>query len=178
MSDASDTRSDVHTVTYSRDVSVSVRRAGPADVEALVALVNRAYAVEASFVGGQRTHRDEVAALVATGTFLVIEQAGGLAAAVHVDPHGYFGMLSVHPELQRLGLGTRLVRIAEAMCEAAGAETVSLKIVNLRTELGRWYRSLGYEVVATAPYTHREVRRPCHFVVMRKMLGAGAAAAA
>jgi ribosomal protein S18 acetylase RimI-like enzyme len=83
---------------------------------------------------------------------------------------GYFGMLSVAPELQGMGLGTRLVRIAEAMCEAMGAPTVRLLIVNLRDELGRWYRSLGYEEVGIMPYDHRPVKQPCHFVEMQRSI--------
>jgi GNAT superfamily N-acetyltransferase len=102
---------------------------------------------------------------------------GRLAAAVYIDPRrdgdrGYFGMLSVDPEFQGMGLGTRLVRIAEAMCEAMGARSVRLNIVNLREELGRWYRSLGYHEVGTAPYDHRPVKQPCHFVEMHKHFAA------
>jgi ribosomal protein S18 acetylase RimI-like enzyme len=154
----------------------SVRRAQLADAAALADLVNRAYAVEGFFVDGQRTDADEIARLLRTGTFLVLEHGGdrpALAAAVYVEANagsGYFGMLSVAPELQGMGLGTRLVRIAEAMCEAMGAPTVRLRIVNLREELGRWYRSLGYEEVGTAPYDHRPVKQPCHFVEMERSI--------
>jgi GNAT superfamily N-acetyltransferase len=133
-----------------------------------VELVNLAYAVEAFFVQGQRTNAAELAAFCTR--FIVLEQASGLAAAVYVEERGYFGMLSVRPGLQGLGLGTRLVRIAEGICEAAGATDMQLRMVNLRDELGRWYRSLGYRPVGTSPYTHREVLRPCHFVEMKRSL--------
>ncbi len=158
-------------------LAISVRRAQPADAPALAALVNRAYEVERFFVDGERTSADEISRLVATGQFLVLEAKGFLAAAVYVeasrDPNqgGYIGMLSVDPGFQGQGLGTRLVRIAEAMCEAMGASWVRLRIVNLREELGRWYKSLGYHEVGTAPYTHRPVKQPCHFVEMRRSLG-------
>lgn len=154
----------------------SVRRAQLSDAAALADLVNRAYAVEGFFVDGQRTNADEIARLIRTGAFLVLEHGGDrpqLAAAVYVEANpegGYFGMLSVAPELQGMGLGTRLVRLAEAMCEAMGAPTVRLRIVNLRDELGRWYRSLGYEAVGTAPYDHRPVKQPCHFVEMQRSI--------
>ena len=151
-------------------LATSVRRATAADAAALATLVNRAYAVEAFFVDGNRTSASEIEALMDRAEFLVLEHEGGLAAAVYVELHGYFGMLSVEPALQGLGLGTRLVRIAEALCEAQGCRTVSLRIVNVREELGRWYRSLGYHEVGTAPYEHRPVKRPCHFVDMRKEL--------
>lgn len=162
------------------DLAISVRSATSSDAPALAALVNRAYAVEAFFVDGDRTNRREVEELIDRGTFVVLEHAGGLAAAVYVE-HGYFGLLSVLPEFQGHGLGTRLVRIAEAMCEAAGCHEVNLRIINLREELGRWYRSLGYQEVGTAPFEHRSLLQPCHFVTMRKSLrpvtAVGAAAA-
>jgi N-acetylglutamate synthase-like GNAT family acetyltransferase len=153
-----------------------VRRAQPADAAVLAELVNSAYAIEGFFVDGQRTNAEEIARMMRQGTFLVLERGGedlALAAAVYVEASpegGYFGMLSVAPTLQGMGLGTRLVRIAEAMCEAMGASTVRLRIVNLREELGRWYRSLGYEEIGTAPYDHRDVKKPCHFVEMQRSI--------
>jgi ribosomal protein S18 acetylase RimI-like enzyme len=158
-------------------LSASVRRAGAADAAALADLVNRAYAIEAFFVEGDRTNADEIARMMQTGAFVVLEQPGALAAAVYVEARGYFGMLSVSPELQGAGLGRRLVGIAEGLCEAACATTMSLRIINLREELGRWYRSLGYREVGTAPYEHRTTKRPCHFVEMAKPLRPVAAAA-
>jgi len=154
----------------------SVRRAELADAAALAELVNRAHAIEGFFIDGQQTSADEIARLMRTGTFLVLEHGGdrpALAGAVYVEARregGSIGLLSVAPELQGMGLGTRLVRIAEAMCEAMGATTVRLRIVNLRDELGRWYRSLGYEEVGTAPYDHRPVKQPCHFVEMQRSI--------
>ncbi len=163
------------------DLAISVRSATASDAPALALLVNRAYAVEASFVDGERTNAREIERMLGRGTFVVLEHAGGLAAAVYVErgadrpavgseERGYFGMLSVLPELQGHGLGTRLVRIAEALCEATGCREIDLRIVNLREELGRWYRSLGYHEVGTSPYEHRRVKRACHFVEMRKSL--------
>lgn len=165
MSEASDTRLTVHS-----DLAISVRRALPADAAAVADLVNEAYAIESSFVDGDRTSASEVVALMERGYFIVLEHSEGLAASVFMDPSGYLGMLSVAPGFQRLGLGTRLVRIVEALCEAAGCGEVTLRIINLRNELGRWYRSLGYVEVGTSPYEHRPVKQACHFVEMRKIL--------
>ena len=161
-------------------IATSVRRAQPSDTLALTELVNRAYAIEASFIDGQRTTADEIAKLIRSGGFLVLEYAGGIAAAVlfqapgehaGLSPsHAHFGMLSVLPELQRLGLGRRLVQVAEAMAEATGASSMSLRVINLREELSRWYKSLGYREVGTAPYNGRSAKRPCHFIEMAKPL--------
>jgi ribosomal protein S18 acetylase RimI-like enzyme len=158
-----------------------VRRARLADAAALADLVNRAFAVEASFIEGQRTSTDEIAALIRSGGFLVLESDRGICAAVlFVRPgeraslpasHAYFGMLSVSPELQGMGLGRRLVRVAEAMAEASGATSMRLRIINLREELSRWYKSLGYREVGTAPCANIPIKRPCHFIDMEKPLG-------
>jgi len=158
-------------------LAISVRRATPDDAPELTDLVNAAYAIEKSFFDGDRTDEDEIAAMTESGLFLVLEQAGGLAAAVYLERRGnmaYFGMLSVRPELQGMGLGKRLVRICEAMAEATGASAMTLRIVSLREELGRWYRGLGYREVGTSPLTHRAMKRPCHFVDMHKDLGSSA----
>ena len=154
-------------------LSPSVRSATSADAAALAALVNAAYAVEEFFVDGDRTNAAELAEMMQAGTFLVLDHGrDGLAAAVYVERRGYLGMLSVLPALQGQGLGKRLVRIAEALCEAAGCATMSLRIINLREELARWYRSLGYRETGVTPYTHRVVKRPVHFVEMQRSLAA------
>ena len=154
------------------ELAISVRRATIADAHAVAELVNRAYAVESFFVEGDRTNAEEVARLIERTTFVVLEQRAGasLAAGVYFEPSGYFGMLSVSPDLQGHGLGRRLVGIAEAMGEAMGLGAMTLQIVNVREDLGRWYRSLGYREVGTAPYVSRPVKQPCHFVKMRKSL--------
>lgn len=163
-------------------IATSVRRARSSDTAALAELVNCAFAIERSFIDGQRTTPEEIAPLIAAGDFLVLEYAGGLCAGVLVQApgrragvppsHAYLGMLSVLPALQGIGLGLRLVRVAEAMAEATGAASMSLRIVNLREELSRWYRRLGYREVGTVPFTHHSLKRPCHFIDMVKPLAA------
>jgi N-acetylglutamate synthase-like GNAT family acetyltransferase len=173
MSDASGTRSIVQAHT----LSASVRRAAAADAQVIADLVNQAYAVEGFFVDGDRTDAAEIERMMQAGTFLVLDhtERRGLAAAVYVTlsgDQGYFGMLAVGPGLQGRGVGTRMVRVAEAMAEAAGCTVMTMKIVNLREELGRWYRSLGYREMGTAPYVpHRPVKLACHFIEMARPLG-------
>jgi len=161
-------------------LAISVRRATPDDAASLAELVNDAYRVERFFVDGDRTNAAELVEMMRAGVFLVLEEAQGLAAAVYLertDTAIYFGMLSVRANLRGLGLGTRLVRIAEAMGEALGARECTLKIVNLREELGRWYKSLGYRDAGTSPYVaHRPVKQPCHFIEMYKPLASGSGA--
>ncbi len=155
-------------------VSTSARAAGAADVGDLARLINRAYEIEAAFFDGERTSERELNELDARGDFVVLDRVGpGLAAAVYIrvdGRRGYLGLLSVAPDLQGLGLGRRLVALAEALCAARGCTAMDLQIINLREELGPWYRSLGYHDVGTAPYEHRDTKQPCHFVKMSKAL--------
>jgi ribosomal protein S18 acetylase RimI-like enzyme len=162
------------------NIATAVRRARPSDTPALTDLVNRAFEVEGFFVEGQRASADEIAALIQSGGFLVLEDEHGICAAIlYQGPgehpgsppsHAYLGLLSVRPELQGMGLGRRLVRVAEALAEAAGARSMSLRVVNLREELSRWYKGLGYREVGTAPFNHHRLKRPCHFIEMEKIL--------
>ncbi|HTJ47381.1 MAG TPA: GNAT family N-acetyltransferase [Kofleriaceae bacterium] len=156
--------------------AASVRRAGPDDAGELASLINRAYEVERFFVEGERTDAAEVARLCDQGHFLALGDgtAGGeLVAAVFVRADGTRGsiaMLSVAPEHQGQGLGKRLVAVAEAWCAAMGCDAMTLEVVNLRSELEAWYKSLGYRVIGTAPYTHEGAIRACHFLRMEKSL--------
>jgi GNAT superfamily N-acetyltransferase len=167
----SDPSANDRDVSKSERVTASVRRASSADVPAITALINRAYRVEDFFVDGDRISEREVAAL-ATQLVVLDGSEGGLAAAIQVDPtgeRGYFGLLSVDPAYQGLGLGRRMVAVAEALCEAMGCRRMGLKVVNIREELAPWYRRLGYrETGATAPFTDPRAKRPCHFVEMEK----------
>ena len=61
-------------------------------------------------------------------------------------------------------------KLATLLGEAMGATAMTLRIVNLREELARWYRGLGYREVGTSPYDHRDVKHPCHFVELAKAL--------
>jgi len=161
-------------------IATSVRRARLSDAAALAQLVNRAFSVEQWISDDPRTSADEIAALIASSCVLVLEGTGGIAAVVVVQGltarsertprHAYLGMLSVAPELQGMGLGRRLVRVAEAMAEAGGASAMTLRIMSLREELSRWYRSLGYRETGTSPCTGQALKRPCHFIELAKPL--------
>lgn len=151
----------------------SIRVARPGDTAAIVALVNEAYRVESFFVQGNRVEAPEIRELTSAGELLVAEQDGQVVACVHVSVRGeggYFGMLAVHPRVQGQGVGHRLIAAAEARGREAGARRMDIKVVNLRTDLLPLYQRLGYLAIGTEPYTHRSVLRPCHFILMTKLL--------
>ncbi len=170
-------------------VSASARRATLADAAAIADLVNQAYRAEAFFVDGNRTSATEISELLDEGEFLVIDGPSGLAGAIFVDAYGAneassdacenrpstlkhskISMVSVDPDMQRLGIGRRLVAIAEALSSALGCDAVTLDVVSAREDLLRWYRGLGYREVGAAPYLHRPTKVPCHFVLFEKSL--------
>ena len=175
MAAMSDPPGNADDMMASDRVTASVRRAADSDVPAITRLVNRAYQVEDFFVDGDRIAEREVAALAEANQLVVLDGAGGgLAAAIQVDPsgeRGYFGLLSVDPDFQGLGLGRRMVAVAEALCEAMGCRTMALRVVNIREDLAPWYRRLGYrETGAIEPFNDPRAKRPCHFVEMAKPL--------
>ncbi|MEZ4359985.1 MAG: GNAT family N-acetyltransferase [Kofleriaceae bacterium] len=163
-------------MTQAPQIAVTLRRAGAQDAAALARLINRAYEIERFFVEGVRTTAEEVAGLMTGGLFFVLDSDRGPVAAVYVKTEGVFAqlqMLSVSPELQGRGLGTRLVAVSEAYSQALGCRSMGLQIVNLRAELRPWYRSLGYCETQRIPYVvDRAIKRPCHFIKMAKPLAA------
>jgi GNAT superfamily N-acetyltransferase len=153
--------------------SLGVRVACPGDTDAIVAIVNDAYRVEAFFVGGDRTNAAEVHGLIQAGQFLVAEEDGRVVGCVQLalgSGRAYFGMLAVPPEAQGRGIGRRLIDEAEQLARRAGCSAMDIKVVNLRTDLVPLYDSLGYVATGTEPYVHRPVLQRCHFVTMTKRL--------
>jgi GNAT superfamily N-acetyltransferase len=153
---------------------MTVRQAESGDAGAIAGLVNRAYEVEAFFVGGDRTSRGEIRRLMTEGTLLVVDgPAGALVASVYTavrNGRGYFGMLAVAPGQQGQGLGSTLVDECERRARLAGATVMDITVVNLRTDLLPFYERRGYRRVGVAPYEHRPVRQACHFITMEKPL--------
>lgn len=152
-----------------------LRFAVPTDTPALIALVNAAYQVEKFFKIGERTDEAEVASMMASGRFLLLEKAGTLEGCVYVElrgDRGYLGMLAVSPMHQRQGIGTRLIAAGEEFCREMGCRAMELTVVNLRTELPPLYERFGYRVTGTAPFPAETmpVKLPCSFVVMSKPL--------
>ncbi len=157
---------------------VTLRRALDADVPALAKLINLAYRVEDFFIDGDRTDQTELRGIMAHAEFLlaVDAQTGALAGAVLIELRdegktGYFGMLSVDPARQKGGLGRQLITAAEDRCRALGCATMTLQVVDLRTELPPYYRKLGYEITGTAPFPDiPKKKRACGFILMGKRL--------
>jgi GNAT superfamily N-acetyltransferase len=83
----------------------------------------------------------------------------------------YLGLLAVGPQIQKSGLGSKLVNAAEEYCVEAGSRFMDLQTVNLRTDNREFYRRRGYVETGTAPFpAELNPKMPCHFVKKSKPL--------
>src|ERR1700741_2900466 len=133
---------------------VHLRLAEAADSEALVRLINEAFAVEKIVIDGERIDSEKVQALFETGNFLLLYEAEQLVGCVYVEvkgKRGYLGLLAVRPGRQKSGFGRRLTAAAEDFFRKEGCEAVVLRIVSTRPDPPPIYERLGYVTTGTAP---------------------------
>ena len=153
---------------------MQTRDAAIGDIDAVVRLVNAAYAVERFIYDGDRTDAAECASLLRTGRLLLAEQDAALVGCVYLElrPHsGYFGFLSVQPALQHRGVGRFLVTAAEDWFRRQLRQRSELQVINVRPELAEFYGRLGYREVGTSPFPPEvPTHLPCHFVKLAKQL--------
>lgn len=141
------------------DRDPSFRWAAPADVAAIVALVESAYRGEASRAGwtteadlldGQRIDAQGVLALIASESagILLTEADGELIACCELRRQAaaaYFGMFSVRPLAQGNGLGRRVIAHAEHIArDLWRCERMRMTVIDVRSELIAWYERRGY----------------------------------
>jgi ribosomal protein S18 acetylase RimI-like enzyme len=153
---------------------ISMRDANVNDAEAIARLVNAAFQVERFFIERNRTNPEVIRGLMKKGKFLLAEDGHVLVGSIYVElrgERGYFGMLSIDPSRQQMGVGHRLADAAEKYFRDAGCRWSDLKIVNVRTELQTLYNRWGYTETGTAPYDDPvPTKMPVHFILMSKPL--------
>ncbi|HEY4554844.1 MAG TPA: GNAT family N-acetyltransferase [Lysobacter sp.] len=172
------------------------RTATPADVDAIVALVESAYRGDASRAGwtteadlleGRRTGPDDVGACIdAHRSAILLAEAEGasgreLVACAHVaddDGAGYFGMFSVQPGVQGAGIGKRLLEHAERFVrERWSLPVMRMTVIDVRAELIAFYGRRGYRrtgILKPFPYGDARfgvpLRDDLRFEVLEKSL--------
>jgi predicted N-acetyltransferase YhbS len=153
---------------------ISIRTASEGDAEAIARLVNTAFLVEQFFIERDRTNPATVRSLMKKGKFLLAEEAQNLIGCVYFelrDERGYFGMLSIDPSRQRMGVGRQLVGAVEKYFRGAGCKFSDMMIVNVRTELHTLYHRWGYADSGTGIYDDpTPTKIPVHFIKMSKPL--------
>ena len=145
------------------------------DAEAIVSVINAAFRKAESFlIDGDRIDLETVRGLLKKGAFLVAGDLNSLCGCVYVELRGdrsYLGLLSVDPERQKSGLGSKLMDAAEDYCAKAGSRFMDLRMVNVRKELPDFYHRRGYVETGTEPFPPGlNPKLPCHFVKMSKPL--------
>ena len=173
-----------------------VASSDPAEVEAIVALVDSAYrgpasrlgwTTEADLLDGQRTDGDAVRDIIAAPDRLLLlaEEDTALVGCCQLEqrPAGlaYFGMFSVRPGQQGHGRGRAILAEAERIARHDWAATrMSMTVIRQRQDLIAWYRRLGYLPTGeTQPFPYGDERfgiprRPdLEFVVLAKPLRDG-----
>jgi predicted N-acetyltransferase YhbS len=153
---------------------ISMRTATEDDASAIARLVNAAFLVEQFFIERDRTNPATVRSLMEKGNFLLAEDGANLVGCVYFEQRGergYFGMLSIDPSRQGMGVGHRLVNAVETIFRDAGCKFCDLKIVDVRTELHDLYHRWGYVDTGTATYDDpTPTKIPVHFIDMAKPL--------
>lgn len=156
-------------------VNPTFRAATPADVPALVALVESSYrgdssragwTTEADILDGRRTDPDMVAAAVrGPGSRMLVAETddGRLIACCQLEDrggHAYFGMFAVDPAVQRGGLGKKVLAEAERFARAEwGAKEMHMTVISVRDDLIAWYVRRGYARTGqTSPFPYGDER--------------------
>jgi ribosomal protein S18 acetylase RimI-like enzyme len=162
-----------------------------ADLPELHAMVEAAYrgdsaragwTHEADLVGGVRTDREELAAMLVDPTqhLLVAREGEHMVGCVALTEKGgglfYLGMFTVATDRQGGGLGKRLLTAAEDHARRVHATCIEMQVIRQRTELIAWYERRGYRPTGEArPFPYDEprytpLRDDLEFVVMQKRL--------
>jgi GNAT superfamily N-acetyltransferase len=152
----------------------TLQRAALSDVASIVALVNRAFAIESFFKTGDRIDEAQIREMLLQGQFLLLTEGQALVACVFVQLKGervYIGVLAVDPAKQKLGIGARMMREAEDFGRRSGCKFADIRVVSVRPELPLIYGKLGYtESGVESAAVIKTAIMPVHFVTMSKLL--------
>ena len=154
-------------------------------VDELTELLHRAYAGLAAM--GLRywaTHQSAEVTLkrIQQGTCLVAEESGVIRGTIVLRNAAQttgcpwydrpdvasFGQFGVDPDLQKNGLGRRLLDQVEVLAAASGARELALDTAEPATHLVGWYTRLGYRFIEHAQWQHTNYRS----VILSKTLAA------
>ena len=152
-----------------------MRLATASDVDAMITVVNAAFAIE-TFLDGTRTDLERMTDMMRKGEFLVAEDDSAVTGCVYLEKrseHGYFGMLAVDPARQGEGIGRALVEAAETRCRQRGCSVMDISVLNLRPELLPFYQRLGYVQTGTEEFHPSRLfkeRVECYCMILSKKL--------
>ncbi|HTT23750.1 MAG TPA: GNAT family N-acetyltransferase [Candidatus Sulfotelmatobacter sp.] len=154
---------------------MQVRLALANEAGRLVEVINAAFRkAESYIIDRNRVDLEFVGSLLAKGKFLVAEEEGTIVGCVYLELRGdraYLGLLSVDPERQKAGIGSKIMREAEQRCATSGCRFVDLRVIDLRRDNHAFYKRRGYVETGTEPFpSDLQTKLPCHFIDMSKPL--------
>lgn len=130
------------------------------------------WTTEADLLGGQRVDTDMIETIIReeNGSIMIVQFVEGctdqtlfcaqlekvtkynkssIIACVNIENTEagmYFGMLSIHPELQRFGFGRFLINAVEKIAKEKGYSKVKMSVIEQRLELIAYYQRRGYHL--------------------------------
>lgn len=157
------------------------------DVDAIVAVVNRAYSPEPgapgwtgerSFQPGDRTDAREVRALLSSPqTSIIVGVRDGVVVTCcsvtsRDETTAYLGMFAVDPERQGGGSGRATMAWAESFARIEiGAAQVVIEVMEHHEPLRQWYERQGYQPTgARKPFPNSMAADRVHLIEMIKAL--------
>jgi ribosomal protein S18 acetylase RimI-like enzyme len=149
------------------------KTATPSDTDPITSLVNSAYrgessklgwTTEADLLGGQRTDPDKILEILHDKNSLIEMAVEGIeiVGLVHLKKERgflYFGMLTVKPTLQNMGIGKKLLSRIEEIALGWGYTKIRMTVIHLRIELIQYYERRGYHRTGeTEPFPAHDPR--------------------
>lgn len=133
--------------------------ATPADIPALVPLINSAYRGETGQLGwtneshlisGARTSDTDLADLLKTPGAAILKYTNSdntILGCVYLQTQGkklYLGLLSVLPSRQNAGIGKQFLFAAEGYARLHHCTCIHITVISVREELINWYERHGF----------------------------------
>jgi ribosomal protein S18 acetylase RimI-like enzyme len=126
---------------------MEIRPYQEADEEGVAALWREAFPAAPSYANPAAVVRQKLA--VQRELFFVAVDGGGVAGTVMAGYDGHRGWLysvAVRQRCRRQGVGSALVRHAEAALRQLGTPKINLQLLSTNHETVAFYESLGYKV--------------------------------
>jgi ribosomal protein S18 acetylase RimI-like enzyme len=169
---------------------MTITPATPADIPALVPLVNAAYrgqgedspkgwTSESHLISGARTNAAGIAEILQNPDSVILKciaKNGTLLGCVHLEKQEeklYLGMLSVWPQAQGEGIGKHLLSAATDYAATSNCKKIHITVISARPELIAWYERHGYQRTGEIQSFHHGEKfgiqkQPLELVVLEK----------
>ena len=141
--------------------TMRIRRAIPADAQALAQMQAEAYRRNAALIGKVPVPLEwDYAARIANDETWVVDGKSGIEAALILELRAddvYIDNVSVHPVAQGIGVGRALMDFAENRARAEGRATLRLLTNEKVAHNVAWYARSGYAIESVEVQADRRI---------------------